>query len=510
MGIESKANCWEICQFEDMLDYDQPTQFIVRNTNYCDQYSTPVLTAGKSFIKGYTNEEDGIFRKLPTIIFDDFTTATKFVNFPFKVKSSAMKILVPTSDLVDLKFVYYQMQINQVRTDTHKRFWISVYAKREFLLPPLNEQRRIVAKIEELFSELDKGVESLKKTRAQLKTYRQAVLKHAFEGKLTARWREENKDKLEPAEKLLERIKTERAARYQQQLEEWKQAVKKWRDSGKEDKKPAKPRTQKEPEPLSYEEIQGFPAVPRGWSWCSLDEIISGKPRSMQSGPFGSNLKHSEFQKEGVLVLGIDNVHAGRFSMGSQNRISKAKFEELKKYEARSGDLLVTVMASLGRTCVVPRDLEQAIITKHVYRITMEQELLFPEFYNLLLQSETVSRRRMFKSALGQTRPGLNGYILRSLPLPLCGMDEQKEIVKRLEFELSRIVDFEVLIEREIQRSKALRQSILKKAFSGQLVSQDSSDEPASVLLERIRTEKAAQQITKAKARKKTKRKAAA
>ncbi len=111
---------WIECTFEDLLDYEQPTKYIVRSTKYSDAYKTPILTAGKSFIKGYTNETDGIFDDLPTIIFDDFTTSTQFVDFEFKVKSSAMKILVPTSKLVNIKFLYNCIQVNQVRNDTHK------------------------------------------------------------------------------------------------------------------------------------------------------------------------------------------------------------------------------------------------------------------------------------------------------------------------------------------------------------------------------------------------------
>jgi type I restriction enzyme S subunit len=124
---------WTECCFEDLLDYEQPTKYIVKSTKYNDSYKMPVLTAGKTFIKGYTNETDGVFENLPTIIFDDFTTATQFVNFKFKVKSSAMKILVPTSKLVNMPLVYYAMQVNQVRSDTHKRYWISVFAKKKFL-----------------------------------------------------------------------------------------------------------------------------------------------------------------------------------------------------------------------------------------------------------------------------------------------------------------------------------------------------------------------------------------
>ena len=176
---------WTECCFEDLLDYEQPTKYIVKSTKYNDIYKMPVLTAGKSFIKGYTNETDGIFENLPTIIFDDFTTATQYVNFKFKVKSSAMKILVPTSKLVNMPLAFYAMQVNQVRSDTHKRYWISVFAKKKFLLPPLVEQTAIVKKIEELFSSLDSGIADLKKTQDQLFIYRQAVLKKAYEGKLT-------------------------------------------------------------------------------------------------------------------------------------------------------------------------------------------------------------------------------------------------------------------------------------------------------------------------------------
>lgn len=172
---------WTECKFEDLLDYEQPTHYIVQTTEYNNSYETPVLTAGKTFIKGYTNERDGIFNNIPTIIFDDFTTASQFVNFPFKVKSSAMKILVPTSKLVHMKFMFYAMQVNRVRSDTHKRYWISVYSKRKLLLPPLAIQLALITKLEELFSSLENGIADLKKSKEQLKVYRQAVLKQAFD-----------------------------------------------------------------------------------------------------------------------------------------------------------------------------------------------------------------------------------------------------------------------------------------------------------------------------------------
>lgn len=170
----------------ELLYYEQPTPYIVESTDYNDAYGTPVLTAGKSFILGYTDEKEGIYDQLPVIIFDDFTTASQYVNFNFKVKSSAMKILTPVTELVLPKYIYYRMQIINFDHSTHKRYWIQQYSKIRVSVPPLSEQERIVARIEELFSQLDAGVETLKKTKAQLAVYRQAVLKEAFEGRLTA------------------------------------------------------------------------------------------------------------------------------------------------------------------------------------------------------------------------------------------------------------------------------------------------------------------------------------
>lgn len=174
---------WKTYELGDLLSYEQPTPYIVESTDYNDKYDTPVLTAGKSFILGYTNEQTGVYDKLPVIIFDDFTTASRYVSFPFKVKSSAMKILTANTDIVLPKYIYYRMQIIQFDHSTHKRYWIQQYSKIKVAIPPLEEQQRIVARIEELFSQLDDAEATLQKTKAQLALYRQAVLKEAFQGK---------------------------------------------------------------------------------------------------------------------------------------------------------------------------------------------------------------------------------------------------------------------------------------------------------------------------------------
>ena len=146
---------WVWTRFYTVLDYEQPGEYIVESTDYNHGFSTPVLTAGKSFILGYTDEKQGIYQRFPVIIFDDLTTDTKYVDFPFKVKSSAMKILKPTTR-IGIKFIYYYMQTVNCDHENHKRFWISIYSHLPFPLPPLAEQQRIVAVIESLFSKLDK------------------------------------------------------------------------------------------------------------------------------------------------------------------------------------------------------------------------------------------------------------------------------------------------------------------------------------------------------------------
>ena len=144
---------WAVCRLEDILDYEQPQAYIVNSTDYSDEYETPVLTAGKSFIIGYTNETNGICDRLPVIIFDDFTTDSKLVDFPFKVKSSAMKIL-RTKGEINIDYIAYYMSITRLIGDTHKRYWISEYSKLLIPIPPYQEQLRIVETVETIFNEI--------------------------------------------------------------------------------------------------------------------------------------------------------------------------------------------------------------------------------------------------------------------------------------------------------------------------------------------------------------------
>jgi len=142
-------------KLSEVLFYEQPIKYIVESDLYNDAHEVPVLTAGKSFLLGYTNEKSGIYENLPCIIFDDFTTAIKYVDFPFKVKSSAMKILT-TNDKNDLRYLYHFLSTIKLDTELHKRYWISRYAELDVDLPSLPEQQRIAAELDAVCSVLAK------------------------------------------------------------------------------------------------------------------------------------------------------------------------------------------------------------------------------------------------------------------------------------------------------------------------------------------------------------------
>ncbi|WP_423813148.1 restriction endonuclease subunit S [Psychrobacter sp. 219-2-C] len=170
---------WERIELGKLLDYKQPTPYLVKSTDYSDEYPTPVLTAGKTFILGYTDEEFGIFSEdLPTIIFDDFTTASKFVDFPFKAKSSAMKMLV-AKDGVSIKYIFEVMQALSYAIGGHQRHWISIFANIVIGLPCLEEQQKITA----VSNNADKEIELLEQQLADLQQEKKALMQVLLTGK---------------------------------------------------------------------------------------------------------------------------------------------------------------------------------------------------------------------------------------------------------------------------------------------------------------------------------------
>lgn len=359
----------------------------------------------------------------------------------------------------------------------------------EIPLPPLPEQHRIVDKIEELFSELDNGVANLKKALAQLKIYRQAVLKAAFEGKLTEQWRKALSEsaRLQSAEALLGQIQAERQRQYEQQLAEWKKSVADWEAGGKQGRKPSKPVRPKAYPPLTEVELEGLPELPEGWMWVRLGMI------SDAIGGFA--FKSKDFcENEGIFqVIKIGNVKMGHFSL--ENRpsfLGEVEDEINEKYGLKYGDCVITLTGTRKK-----RDYGYVAMVRNEPNLLLNQRLalvrflkpIFPEYFQYALRGEHF-QNNFFKHETGNVGQGnVSMKAITEETIALPPVPEQHQIVQAIESRLSVCDHLEQEIERALLQSEALRQSILKKAFEGRLAPQDPGDEPAGELLRRIKAE---------------------
>ncbi len=411
---------WRVNKFEDLLDYIQPTPYIVESTEYSEDYKTPVLTAGKSFVLGKTNEVNGIFNSLPVIIFDDFTTANKFVNFSFKVKSSAMKILKAKSETVNIKFVYYYMQTIRVTIDTHKRHWISVFSKLPIPSPTFVEQQAIVSKIEELLSALENGKQQLQTAQQQLKVYRQSLLKWAFEGKLT-RLNHDSSD-------LHDEHDLNIAAESQ----------------------------------IEYIKNQGSDNLPKGWKRVELKEVCEIKrgkskhrPRN-ESSLFGGKYPF-------IQTGDIRNANGGYINKFSQTYSEKG-LEQSKLWT--KGTLCITIAANIGETAILGFD---ACFPDSVVGLVCNEKLLLNKFTNYYFISH---KSKLEELAPATAQKNINVDILEKVKIPLPSIIEQGLIVNELESKLTICDKIEETISHSLQQAETLWQSILKKAFEGRLVNE--------------------------------------
>jgi type I restriction enzyme S subunit len=353
-------------------------------------------------------------------------------------------------------------------------------------LAPFQEQIRIVAAIESHLTKLDAALAVLHRARANLKRYRASVLKAAVEGRLAPKEaelaRKEGRD-YEPASVLLNRILAERCRRWEEsELARMKAAGK----PPKDDRWKSKYN-----EPIAPDACT-LPRLPEGWCWSTADQLASGEEYANTIGPFGSNLKVSDYTESGVPLVFVRNIRSEHFGDPESKFISEMKAATLRPHCVFPGDILVTKMGDPpGDACTYPPDRPAGVITADCIRWAATQLLPRRDLLVQIVRSGLV-RRQITSMTKGVAQRKVSLGRFRRLAIPLPPIAEQERILAEIDRLLSVANQNEKVLQVSVGHAERLRQAILNWAFEGKLVDQDPSDEPASVLLERIRGERAA------------------
>ena len=353
-----------------------------------------------------------------------------------------------------------------------------------FPLPPLPEQRRIVAAIERHFSRLDAAVAALRRAQANLARYRASVLKAGCEGELVpteAHLAKSERRDYEPADRLLARILAERRARWQAQAK-----------PGRKYKEPVAPDT------------SNLPELPEGWVWATVEQVILKSP---QNGIYKPKHQYGN----GVPVLRIDDYQDFHVKGREQLQRMNVTTAELDTYGLTANELVINRVNSpshLGKILLVPDFLLPAVFESNMMRVRPSNEVV-PSFLTCYLRSSAGRERLTARAKWAVNQASINQPDVCMTPVPIPPLAEQRRIVAEVERRLSAIQQAEAAVEANRARAERLRQSILKQAFSGKLVPQDPNDEPASALLDRIRAEREKAQADARSSRKPKRRRAA-
>ena len=389
-------------------------------------------------------------------------------------------IVLPETSAVYGKFLKYRLNASdfvrfasQINTGDRPRVDFDQIGTFRLNLPPRNEQERITDALDELLSDLDAGVKVLEQVRAKLSIYRATVLKAAFEGTLTADRREQHPQS-ESAVELLEQILAERRKRWEDEqlckFEKGREPPKNWKEKYKE---PA------------VTDTSGLPLLPDGWCWTNLDALTV-------EGPQNGLYLPSTLYGQGVEILRIDDFQNGWTRPREELKRVEASADAIATYALRLRDLVinrVNSMTHLGKCCLIADTFKGVLFESNMMRLEIA-EATNAKYIERYLHSET-GRRRLTKNAKwAVNQASINQEDVKRTAVPLPSLDEQDAIVESVEDHISIIDHLESDLEAKLTSSQALRQSILRHAFAGKLVSQDPRDEPAGELLMRIAAER--------------------
>ena len=348
------------------------------------------------------------------------------------------------------------------------------------ILPPLNEQRRIVAKIEELRERSQKARSALSAIPNLCNKFRQSVLAAAFRGDLTADWREQNPD-VETAPVLLERIRRDRRDQWEEE------ELKRMRISGKQSKDDTWKAKYKEPLPPKLEELTN---LPEAWGWATLDQIMKKIVDGTHHTP--------TYIENGVPFLSVKDIRDENIYFDNCKYISPSEHEVLcQRCKPEPGDILVTKSGTIGRCAVIETNRSFSLFVSVALLKPATQEVL-PEYISIAFQAwlQTINVQN---DVTGSAIKNFHIIDFRKLALPIPPIAEQKEIIQQVRNLLNAGNKSKHQIQLMQDALSELDRSILAKAFRGELVEQEPNDEPASVLLDRIRAEREQQTQGKAK-----------
>jgi type I restriction enzyme S subunit len=464
---------WAVIPFDLLFENVTSSSLKLPKSNYVSAGEFPVIDQGEEFVGGYTNEGSLVHPgPVPAIIFGDHTRCVKFTGRPFVQGADGVKVLAP-SPLTYAKYAYWALKSTDIPSKGYARHF-SLLRKVQLPLPPEREQRLVVEAIESYFTRLDAAAAALERVQGNLKRYQASILKAAVEGRLVPTEadlaRAEGRD-YEHASVLLERILAERRRRW----EESEPA--KMKAKGKvprDDKWKAKYKEPVEPVTTTFRNL------PEGWRWASLAQLCETITDGDHQPP--------PQRTEGIPFLVIGNFKSGSVDLSHTRFVPQAYYDSLDEpRKPRAGDLLYTVTGSYGIPVRVTNN-APFCVQRHIaiLRPTVHTNA---EFLYYMLQSEAVLEQATSK-ATGTAQKTVGLASLRNFVVPLPPSSEQDRICATLEGHFSLAKNTASTAHMSRLRSDRLRQSLLKWAFEGKLVDQDPTDEPASRLLERIKSER--------------------
>lgn len=350
------------------------------------------------------------------------------------------------------------------------------------LLPPIAEQERIAAKLTETLSATERANIAAYRAQERLKHYRSAVIDAGVAGRLTTTGRKAQQKKksaaAETGEILLQRLLEERRNRW------YEVELQRLRAIGKAPENEKWKSRYPDPTPPM---VASLPNLPEGWTWASPKQLSSGDNHSLAIGPFGSNLKVSDYRDSGVPIIFVRNIRSGIFSGDIMHFVTHKKADELKAHQVKGGDILITKMGDPpGYACLYPESAPNAIITADCIRFQLSALLEKPKPFLVYAINSKLGRDQILQVTKGVVQQKVSLSRFSAIALPLPPLVEQIKIVSEVERRLSAADRLDEALEQQLSRSHIVRQLLLNRAFAGKLVPQDSKDEPATILLEQI------------------------